>query len=123
MTRVQNTAKKSSKKSTRKKNTRLKSFSFSFKDRGQLSCNKHLDVEYVMHVKKKGRGGKTIWQETCADPFFEPSQETSRPASPRKKAPQPEVIQEEFDREFDGDFVSYADNTRRKTKACLSGRM
>ena len=104
---------------TRQKNTRLKSFSFSFKDRGQLSRNNDPEVQYVMHIKTKGRGKKTIWKETCADPLFEPSEGASHSANPSKlHSRQPQVIQDEWDREIDGDFAPYAENERRKTKAC-----
>jgi len=106
---------------TRQKNTRLKSFSFTFKDRGQLSQNKDPEVQYITHIKQRGRGKKTVWKETCTDPLFEPSQGASRCPSPRKlHSRQPEVIQDEWDRDVDGDFAPYAENERRKTKARLS---
>jgi hypothetical protein len=102
---------------TRQKKSRLKSISFSFKDRGRLSQNKDPEVQYITHIKKRGRGKKVVWKETCADPLFEPSEGVSRSSSPRKlHSRQPGVNQDEWYREVDGDFAPYAENERRKTK-------
>jgi len=105
----------------RRKNTHLKSLSFSFKERGQLSRKKGLDVDYVSHQKKIGKRGKPIYVQSCADPCYGGSQRLPDSASPRKKAkPQPQglqSIQEEWNGELGGDF---AEKPRRKTKVHLS---
>lgn len=102
--------------------TRLKSKSFSYKERGRLSERKDLDVAYVTHQKREGKKRKTFWLEASADPSYEISQEeesSSKCSSPRKiKKINPEELEripEDFDRELHGDFSSQ--NMRRQTKA------
>lgn len=109
----------------RRKNTHLKSSSFSFKERGQLSRKKDLDVDYISHQKKIGKRGKSIYVQSCADPCYENSQQLSDSASPKKKVKrQPQglqSIQEEWNRELDGDFGGdFSEKPRRKTKVRIS---
>jgi hypothetical protein len=104
----------------RQKSTRLKARVFSYKERGQLSQRKDLDVVYVTHQKHGKKKGNPFWVESCADPSYETSQlESAGPSSPQKKRKILSDGLEDFDREVDGDFVSYVENTRRQTKAGL----
>jgi hypothetical protein len=105
----------------RQKYTRLKARAFSYKERGQLSQRKDLDVAYVTHQKHAKKKGNPSWVESCADPSYEISQlESEGPSIPQKKRKIHSDGLEDFDRELDGDFVSYVENTRRQTKAGLS---
>ncbi|KAG2111109.1 hypothetical protein DEU56DRAFT_762242 [Suillus clintonianus] len=66
-----------------KKKSRLKSSTFSFKDRGQLSHGKDLDVQYVTHKKIMKKNRKSTWVESCADPRYDTG--PSPTSSPHKR--------------------------------------
>jgi hypothetical protein len=78
---------------------------------------------YVTHQKHGKKKGKSPWVESCADPSYEISQlESEGPSSPQKKRKIHSDGLEDFDRELDGDFVSYIENIRRQTKAGLASK-
>jgi hypothetical protein len=107
-----------------KKKTHLKSNTFSFQDRGQLSKGKDLDVQYVSHKKIMKKRRKPTWVKSCADPCYESSEQPSHASSPQTKIKHPhqglDNIQE-HDGEVHGDLMLYTDNPRQQTKAGTSG--
>jgi hypothetical protein len=48
------------------KKTHLKAVSYSFEDRGSLSQQKDLDVNYIAYKPTTGKRGKPSWLESCA---------------------------------------------------------
>jgi hypothetical protein len=107
-----------------KRKTRLKSRTFSYKERGRLSQRKDLDVVYVTHQKTDGKKRKPIWVEACADSSYDIlQQETLASYSPQKRTKfnlqELGGIPEGLDRELEGDFTQFV---RRQTKVCLSNK-
>ncbi|KAG1850364.1 hypothetical protein DFJ58DRAFT_842440 [Suillus subalutaceus] len=87
-----------------------------------LSQQKDLDVDYVAYKPTRAKRGKPSWVESCADPLYETTAESSS-SSPRKRMkenltefPDCEVYQSY--RECFGDFVLEAEAAQqpRKTK-------
>jgi hypothetical protein len=109
------------------KKTRLKAVSYSFEDRGSLSQQKDLDVDYIAYKPTTGKRGKPSWLESCADPLYEISEACSSSSSPRKQVKEvpmefPDTETHEAYRETSGDFVLEAEATQdtRKTKVQLT---
>lgn len=107
-----------------KRKTRLKSRTFSYKERGRLSQRKDLDVVYVTHKKADGKKRKPIWVEACADSSYDIlQQETSASCSPQKRTKfdlqELGGIPKGLDRELEGDFTKFV---RQQTKVRLSNK-
>jgi hypothetical protein len=110
-----------------KKKSRLKSSTFSFKNRGQLSNGKDLDVQYVTHKKMTKKNRKSTWVESCADPRYDTG--PSPASSPHKRVKHhhegQDSIPGDFVGEVDGDFMLYTETEipRRQTKAGSSSQI
>jgi hypothetical protein len=110
-----------------KKKSRLKSRAFSFKDQGQLSHGKDLDVQYVTHKKITKKNRKSTWVESCADPQYDTGPLPA--SSPHKRVKHhhegPDSLPGDFEREVYKDFMLYTDteNPRRQTKAGSSSQI
>lgn len=64
-------------------------------------------------IKNMQKKGKPSWVESCADPSYEILQlESEDPFSLQKKRKFHSDGLEDFDRELDGDFVLFVENTR-----------
>lgn len=110
--------------SPKKKNC-LKSASYSFRDRGHLSRDKDLDVDYVVHKRSIGKDGNPGWLESCADPLYKTSPGPSHLLSPRKRLKEvsmelPDIQHNDMYQEMYGDFVA---ELPRHMKVCLPVEM
>ncbi|KAG0696999.1 hypothetical protein DFH29DRAFT_1024097, partial [Suillus ampliporus] len=105
------------------KKTCLKALSYSFKDRGSLSQQKDLDVDYFPYKPTTGKRGKPSWLKSPADPLYKMSVGCSSSSSPRKRVKEvlmefPEAETYDTYQETFGDFVLEAEAAQhtKKTK-------